>query len=143
MIIFFIIFWNCLLEDIWKKQQARGEGGGSLTKSICENFSPFFSKYDSLILKTDYVSLWRGWENAFFRHFLPFLFGKLRHLCYTHLLMLHTSSERFFGSIFFWFQDLFQFKYNHNLRSNLPLQKKLADKCQYCQYCQHWKALSK
>ena len=50
-------------------------GGGESPKAFVKKFRSFFIKYDSLILKTDFVSLWRGWENAFFRQFLSLLFG--------------------------------------------------------------------
>ena len=42
--------------------------------------------------------------------------------------MLHASSGRlFWGQNFFWCQNLFQVIYNHNLRSNVPLQFFVSD----------------
>ena len=44
-----------VLREVFKNQN--GFFSVSLTEGICENFMPFSSKYDSLILKTDFVSL--------------------------------------------------------------------------------------
>ena len=74
-------------------------------------FLAFFIEYDSLILKTDFVSLWRGWKLPFSGTFCHLLLANSGILwwCYTHLLMLHTSSERLFWVKFlFWCQNLSQ-----------------------------------
>ena len=57
------------------------------------------------------MSLWRGWKLPFSGTFCHLLLANSGILwwCYTHLLMLHTSSERLFRVKFlFWCQNLSQ-----------------------------------
>ena len=68
--------------------QADRKGGGvAWPKAFVKILCLFFVEYDSLILKMDFLSLWRGWKMPFSGTFCHLFLANsgIKWWCYTHL----------------------------------------------------------